>query len=172
MSEYEVTNAYISGALIFTAQGHDTPVVLPGSGILTRSIFSPSEIILSSGSVLKGINLTFDNGDPVELDSDQRLMVMIRAEDAGGAVIVHEDVGVPADQRMTTWPGNNITVGPDKIQCWYECTTAGLWRWRVPDWTYYGPGAPADWDVAPVSRSAALDRIAAEVAILKGSPIT
>jgi hypothetical protein len=163
---------FLEKPLIWKISGNNTPITLPGDGILQIDMDAPGCYVLENASVLRGIHLNFRDGTDAVFDDDQDVLINIRAEAGGFFTAVHEDVGVATEEdRITCTYGKNCFIGSNKVQLWWQ-KEAGSWRWRVPDWAVqsaseipYVPGDGSDWGGGgdPATLQEAVDRIAARL---------
>ena len=167
-----------NGPIIFETIGGGSPITLPGDGVLEVIAGTGANFVLATGQTLKGLRWLDDlNGAITDtIDEDDEPFCSIRAEPGGTITIAHNDGSVPADERIACSGGVNVTVGPNRLQCWLVYDGAS-WASEAPDWTPYAeyvpysPATPADWSGSPTTAAEALDRLAAAVAGLLAAPI-
>ena len=170
---------YLSNPMVWATQGNDSPIVLPGDGILQLTMDSPGIIILATGSVLKGIHLKWRDDTDAEFDTSWEVLLVIAAEPGGSCTIVHESLDVVnVNDRIKTTYATNALIGSNKIQIWWKYDGAN-WKWEVPDWAppsysasdiSFTPANGAHWvNPDPTTLQGAVDRVAARLnALLLG----
>lgn len=145
---------------------------LDGDGMLTL-VHNGSEadaarpwLILEEGLVLSGIAVV--QGDPAT-DITATLDGQLLTVDAlgMGALLVNEDLGVAAANRISVFPAANVGVDRRPVQLLYSGTDS---RWWASDWGAY-TGDASNFATAPASQTQAIERLAAAVAGLLGGPI-
>ena len=175
MSRQEVDLVSVAQGIIFKK----LEATIPGDGVLEIELTEAdtgSVIELPHLGTLKGIRL-LSNGDPSFFDGGEEYMIVLKS--AGFSILNHEDLSVvEPTERLSTSSGETVYVDDRRIQIFYAYDGIS-WRWRIPDWSSYAgsikyvPGDGTDWvDADPSDLQMAVDRLVAEVAILKGSPIS
>jgi hypothetical protein len=135
VSWYDVTGVRLKGPMIFTLEGHSTPLSPDGGGVLTLDIGNAGAFCVANGSVVKGVR--FVGMPPLRNDANiaESLMFMLQAEDSGSFTLVHEDVAVTASERIDVDDGANTAIDAKRVQVFYEpWRGGGTGRTRVHDW--------------------------------------
>lgn len=139
MSTYEANHVYIKGYTRFESIGHDTPVTLPGDGVLEIAAGQAALVCIANGETLRGIRVTHPSGGTMadEWHDDDAIMLMIRAEDGGTVTVKHND-GTVAEtiERISVDDGADTVIDAKIVQVFslYLPSVAER-RWRVHDWT-------------------------------------
>lgn len=159
----------VDGALGFRREGAETPVPIPGDGILVVRIDQGSSITLGSGE-LRGIRYTYPDGTPVVLTNDETHAKSFRVA-LGEAVTVfnNDTVNVAtATERILVTSQQDIPLdrGNTRLFFAYAPAPVSAFRWFLDDVELFTPTVAGDWLTAPSRLSSALGELAARASVL------
>jgi len=161
-----------------------TVAALSADGLLTYMPARCSVIAFADGVIINAIRPIHTDGSTysaadIEATQSERVFrpILFRAADGGSFTLAH-DVAPPVDEwdlteRIAGQYGRDVAIGNAWLYVQWE-KIGGDRRWRAPDWGAYVPLTPANYVGSPavLDLRAALGRIEAEVAALKGGPIS
>lgn len=147
---------------------------IDADGLLTYRPDRASEIAIASGVTVRGIRALYPNGDAYDASTypeRAKPMLMLRAVDGGYAVLEHESLTItePTERITNAYGAAAVMIGPDAVQCFWSVNATR--RWRCPHWGVW-LGSNASFASPNATITQAVERIAADLAILKGGLIS
>lgn len=160
--------------------GAETPVEIPADGILVLTIGDGSAITIGAGTVY-GIRYLNQDGTQVAPEDVSIADIVFMRAGPGLTTTLKYNATLdalgganPLTQRIITNASADLLLADVNTQVTVNFAySAALdtYIWFAFDRDAYTPASPADWDGSPKFQRDAIDRIAADLAILKGSPI-
>lgn len=160
--------------------GAETPVAIPANGVVTLTIGQGSAITLGAGDVY---GFRYNNADGTQVSPEDVSIsdiIFLRAG-AGLTTTLKYNAALdalgaanPITQRIITNAGVDLVLADVNAQVTANFAYSAALQtyiWYAFDRDAYTPGTPADWATQPKLQSDAIDRIAADLVILKGGPI-
>lgn len=162
MSTVEFDTVHIKGSVGFKRLGAETPLAIPGDGILVLHEDEGSAITLASGT-LRGIRFLDADENPVVLDNGDARAKKVRAATGSTVTVVFNDtinVTEPTE-RIVTSSQQNVVVTNTHTDFYFAYVAAiGAFRWFAQDNDQLAVDDAADWSPTPTRITDAIDQLA------------
>lgn len=130
MGQVSVNSVDLHSGIFFSVYNAGSPVSPDGAGLLTVNFGEGSIIRVTGGSTVRGIRLV-QNASRITVASDQRFMLMLESSSGVPVTIIHEDVTLDAEDRISVNDGADTAIDQKTVQVFYDGATN---RWLIFDW--------------------------------------